>query len=114
MAHLESGMIMLWAGAILDIPTGFALCDGNNGTPDLTDRFIVGAGDSFNPDDMGGSVNHTHTFTGDGHSHTVPIGAGVQPGVGLSATTSSNATTGTTDNGSTLPPYYALAYIMFL
>ncbi len=44
-------MIMLWSGAIVDIPAGWALCDGNNGTPDLRDKFIVGAGATFNPGD---------------------------------------------------------------
>lgn len=36
------GIIVMWGGKLINIPTGWALCDGNNGTPDLTDRFIVG------------------------------------------------------------------------
>lgn len=44
-------IIVFWSGAIADIPAGWALCDGNNGTPDLTDKFIIGAGSSFNPGD---------------------------------------------------------------
>jgi len=43
-------IICLWAGAVIEIPAGWALCDGNNGTPDLRGRFVVGAGGSYNPD----------------------------------------------------------------
>lgn len=45
------GMIMLWYGAVVDIPSGWALCDGTNSTPDLTDCFVIGAGDTYAPDD---------------------------------------------------------------
>lgn len=40
-------IIVLWSGAIVDIPAGWALCDGNNGTPNLQDKFVIGAGDTF-------------------------------------------------------------------
>lgn len=36
------GAIIMWAGAINEIPTGWKLCDGTNGTPDLRSRFVVG------------------------------------------------------------------------
>lgn len=45
------GIIVLWWGAIVDIPAGWALCDGAGGRPDLRDKFIIGAGDNYNPDD---------------------------------------------------------------
>ena len=45
-------IIVIWSGAIVDIPTGWALCDGNNETPDLRDRFVIGAGGSYNPGDV--------------------------------------------------------------
>lgn len=45
------GFILLWHGAVVDIPPGWALCDGNNGTPDLRDRFVIGAGSTYNPYD---------------------------------------------------------------
>jgi hypothetical protein len=41
---LESGTILMWSGAINDLPDGMVLCNGNGGTPDLRDRFIIGAG----------------------------------------------------------------------
>lgn len=45
------GIIVLWGGAIVDIPAGWALCDGNGGRPDLRDKFVIGAGNAYNPDD---------------------------------------------------------------
>jgi len=44
-------IIVIWSGAIVDIPAGWALCDSNNGTPNLTDKFVIGAGTTFNPGD---------------------------------------------------------------
>ncbi len=65
------GLICFWNGAIADIPAGWALCDGTQGTPDLRDRFVVGAkqDDGGVPKSnitgsllqTGGSVDHTHT-----------------------------------------------------
>jgi len=107
-----SGIIAIWSGSIVAIPTGWVICDGNNGTPDLRNRFVVGAGDTYAVDANGGAVNHNHTFTGDGHSHDLAVGVGVFTGVGFAANTTTNAASGTTDNGSSLPPYYALAFIM--
>lgn len=111
-----TGLICLWSGAIVDIPAGWVLCDGNFGTPDLTDRFVVGAGDSYAVDDIGGSDQHNHDFTGDGHSHGIPVALSATPPpvvMTLSVPgTNIAAATGTTDNATELPPYYALAYIM--
>jgi len=45
------GIVCLWGGAIIDIPAGWLLCDGNNGTPDLRDKFVIGAGNTYNPND---------------------------------------------------------------
>lgn len=45
------GLICIWCGAIVDIPAGWQLCDGTNGTPDLRDKFIIGAGNTYSPDD---------------------------------------------------------------
>ena len=110
MANLQ-GIIVAWSGAIVDIPAGWVLCNGTGGTPDLRDRFIIGAGTTYDPDDTGGAVNHEHTFTGDGHAHGIPVGSGIQVGAGRASVTSTDPATGTTDNGSSLPPYYALAFI---
>jgi microcystin-dependent protein len=75
-----TGMIMLWSGATDAVPAGWSLCDGTGSTPDLRDRFVVGAGNSYDVNATGGSkdaiaVSHTHTgstnATGN-HSHTIP------------------------------------------
>ena len=77
------GGIIMWSGTVAAIPAGWALCDGSNSTPDLRNRFVIGAGSSYNPDATGGSadavvVAHTHTATSNstssvtdpGHAHT--------------------------------------------
>lgn len=80
---IPAGIIMLWSGSSASIPTGWALCTGSNGTPDLRNRFVVGAGAVYSVDNTGGSTDttvpsHTHsvsatsTFTGAalaGHTH---------------------------------------------
>lgn len=113
---LPTGMILLWSGAIGSIPSGYYLCDGNNGTPDLRDRFVVGAGNTYAVNATGGStdaivVAHTHTATSTstvtdpGHNHTYdgirqssPFNAG---GNAVFAP-NPNATTGTSTTGITV------------
>lgn len=94
-----SGIISLWSGSIASIPTGWALCNGSNGTPDLRNRFIVGAGSTYAVAATGGSadaivVAHTHTATStdSGHVHGLRYQAtgAVPSGVGLSVTAASN------------------------
>ncbi|WP_136464956.1 hypothetical protein [Flagellimonas onchidii] len=55
------GMITMWSGAISDIPKGWALCDGSNGTPNLRDRFLVGAGGEYAVGQLGGKKEVTLT-----------------------------------------------------
>jgi microcystin-dependent protein len=79
---MPSGGIIMWSGSTTNIPTGWTLCDGTNGAPDLRDRFIAGAGGEYNTNDTGGedsvtltesempSHNHSGTTTTNGeHSH---------------------------------------------
>ena len=137
-ATFVSGMILLWSGSIATIPSGWLICDGTNGTPDLRDRFVVGAGSTYAVAATGGSANavvvsHTHTasVTDPGHAHTYtrPNAQSVQSGsatpcyINSTTATTSTATTGISVSNSTegvsgtnanLPPYYALAYIMKL
>jgi hypothetical protein len=136
-----TGMIILWSGSIASIPSGFALCDGTSGTPDLRDRFIVGAGSTYAVDATGGSADatlptHTHTATSTvtdpGHNHQFEIRNQIANGnfaytstaasiVGTGTTTTettgitvatTNDNAGTSGTNANLPPYYALAYIM--
>ena len=69
---VPDGTIVPWYGNIAEIPEGWYLCNGANGTPDLRDRFIVGAGSSYQLGDVGGlnevmlaaneQPNHYHFF----------------------------------------------------
>lgn len=108
------GMIILWYGAIVDIPNLWQLCDGSNGSPDLRDRFVLGAGLTYNPDDNGGNVNHNHYFFGDTHVHSFGTGTDVLGGPIRDRHVRWNFAHGTTDNANGLPPYHALAYLMRL
>ena len=66
------GMIIIWSGNTGDIPTGFKLCDGTFGTPNLTDRFVVGAGAAYSPGSAGG--NNSQTLSVDqipSHDHSL-------------------------------------------
>lgn len=136
-----SGGIILWSGSVATIPSGWVLCNGSNSTPDLRDRFIVGAGSTYAVNATGGSANaivvsHTHTATSTvsdpGHSHTYLentgseyVGTGVGRNdvwndqirnTGFSSTgitvATTNSTEGSSGTGANLPPYYALCYIM--
>ncbi|MDY0192622.1 MAG: hypothetical protein RBR93_03760, partial [Aliarcobacter butzleri] len=85
---IPKGIISMWSGAIIDIPAGWKLCNGQDGTPDLRDKFIVGAGTSYNVGVTGGNkdaiivahshiqASHTHTAseTSEGaHAHSISI-----------------------------------------
>lgn len=93
---IASGVIVAWSGLLKDIPKGWVLCDGKNHTPDLQDKFIVGANINDNDDPkgiartkitgellpQGGSATHNHGgVTGShvltinempAHSHSIP------------------------------------------
>lgn len=118
------GSILMWSGAANNIPDKWALCDGENGTPDLRGRFIVGAGGSYEVGATGGleSVvlttsqipSHRHSIEG-----TVSSGGGSNAGPGNGASSSYSMTfntdyTGGGNSHENRPPYYALCYIMYL
>ena len=141
---VPSGGILMWSGSVVSIPSGFNLCDGTNGTPDLRNRFIVGAGSTYAPNALGGSndaivPSHSHsatsTVTDPGHTHTVTAVSFANGGSGGATQTNSyyngaygtinNATTGVTvattitstgvsATNANMPAYLALAYIMKL
>ena len=126
-----SGGIIIWSGSSASIPSGWLLCDGSSSTPDLRNRFVVGATSTYAVGATGGSadaivVSHTHTatVTDPGHFHTsaafsgtnVNGNPGIQVGTGTTSTattgiTVANSTTGSSGTNANLPPYYALCYI---
>lgn len=76
-AGVPTGGIIMWSGTVADIPAGWALCDGSNGTPNLRDKFIVGAGSGYAVGATGGEVAHILTVNEmPSHNHTITDGAG--------------------------------------
>lgn len=152
---VPSGGIIMWSGTLADIPGGWALCDGSNGTLDLRDQFVRGAAAGSDPGGTGGALNHVHqvsatTDAAGAHSHVTNWGEGsgtwvVTKTFGTTTTSGSTETMmgfdGTYDNGqppnsyqafntsaapnhshivtqasssqsASLPPYFALAFIV--
>ena len=133
-----TGGIIIWSGAIGAVPSGWYICDGTNGTPDLRNRFIVGAGSTYSVGGNGGSadaitVTHTHTatsvvtdpthqhlgFGSSGATAQAGSGGGIGGAAGVLNTAAStgitvattNANAGVSGTNANLPPYWALAYI---
>ena len=133
---IPSGGIIMWSGTIATIPSGWALCDGNNGTPNLTNKFVVcaaddsGSGVTFNadtgvesgdyaPGDTGGSTAHqltenempSHVHTGQ-HAQNMrgPDDGGIR--YTPNGTNVAMNAAGGDKYHENRPPYYALAYIM--
>jgi hypothetical protein len=88
---VPAGMIMIWSGLLTALPVGWKLCDGSNGTPNLKDKFVIGAGGNYAKDATGGKTaitevprhshgagtlaigaagGHTHTISPSSHTHT--------------------------------------------
>jgi microcystin-dependent protein len=125
------GGIIMWSGDSGNLPGGWALCDGGNSTPDLRNRFIVGAGASYGVGATGGADTVTLTG-GQMPSHNHNNGEyGVllhRDGAGRWTSKDTDTTVGEPDlihnadiqpaGGNQAhenrPPYYALAYIMKL
>lgn len=110
----EIGVVTVWQGAIVDIPSGWVLCDGNNGTPDLRNRMVVGSTSTYAQRQSGGVTQHPHDFTADGHTHYYPPGPSIEAGPGYDELLDTRNLTGSTENTANQPPYYSLAYIMFI
>lgn len=137
---IPAGIITMWSGSIATIPSGWLLCNGANGTPNLTDRFVIGAGNSYGVGYVGGSkdsivVAHSHsawTDTQGAHTHGLKSRVIYQAGGGNRAVDPTSGTdiistteaagahahnvgvgaSGEDGANRNLPPYYALAYIM--
>ena len=120
----EIGNIMMWRGSIASIPANWALCNGQTvagvSTPDLQDRFIVGAGNSYTPAEVGGTSQvsltidqipvHSHTYIH--HDSNCAAGGCGTPCRGDIAHEEQTGGTGGGQPHENRPPYFALAYIM--
>lgn len=93
-AAIPAGVILLWSGSIASIPSGWALCNGSNGTPDLRDRFVVGAGSTYAVAATGGSATSTLT-TNELPAHTHTLSASGTTSAGGDHTHTFSGTTGT-------------------
>jgi hypothetical protein len=74
---LPNGAIIMWSGSVSNIPDGWSLCDGTVGTPDLRNKFIIGAGSGLgylSPATTGGSQSASGaTTSAGGHSHGITV-----------------------------------------
>lgn len=129
---IPKGIIVAWNGTVP--PIGWALCDGNNGTPNLKEKFIMGFGPTKLFGSTGGEAahvltisempSHNHNLSGnaddEGYCKTLPCGMQLSDRSTNDRTYNpNNAMTTITPTGgnqahNTLPPYYVLAYIIKL
>ena len=123
---VPTGMIMMWSGAVNAIPSGYVLCDGTNNTPNLRDRFVVGAGSTYAVGNTGGAASvqlslaempqHSHSYedkfvdTTTANRIDIDYNANTynQDGVRTLATSAE----GGNQSHENRPPYYALCYVM--
>ena len=129
------GCIILWSGKQNEIPGGWHLCDGSEGTPDLRDRFVVGAGREYAVNDKGGEKTHQlrtnempshyHEYVGDDQLAGIESGCSTalrRTSTGYDAASSlggswyshvyATSLVGSDSPHENRPPYYALCYIM--
>lgn len=128
---VPKGAILMWSGLVVNIPAGYGLCDGTQGTPDLRGKFVMGAGDigfANQPKDTGGSAR---TSMDGAHTHTINNASAGTPGVTtgpVQAGTGATVVTGVTappahthtanqvgdHDHAALPPFMALCFIQKL
>lgn len=125
---LPTGCIVMWSGAADNVPEGFALCNGENGTPDLRDRFVVGAGNTYEVGAAGGEAEHT--LNEKEMPRTLTLNSAVYGSTGTNFGSFANSTSSSAKSiyssgfislrnaenkpFSIIPPYYALCFIMKL
>lgn len=130
---IPTGLICMWSGSSSNIPNEWALCDGSNNTPDLRDKFVLGAGNNYTVGAIGGEKEVTLTIAQmPSHSHDIKIKdssyyylmfhSASSNSSSFSALSSSrnqsnviwNTNTGNDKPHNNMPPYYALCFIMKL
>ncbi len=117
---VPKGGIIIWSGAANEIPDGWVLCDGNNGTPDLRGRFVLGAvestGATYSAGNTGGEESHTLTIAEmPRHNHSLSYASNGAGGGGAGPNNSGTIYTsyeGGNQAHNNMPPYYTLCFIM--
>jgi len=124
---MAANSVMLFSGASSTIPSDWQACDGTNSTPNLKNKFIVGAGDTYAVNATGGRKtiaghrltiaqmpSHNHSYNTNSSAQTV-VGGRAQPGNNMqdatSQTTGSKGGGAAHNHGDNRPPYHALFYI---
>lgn len=116
---VPAGIIVMWSGAVSAVPSGWVICDGNNSTPNLTDRFVIHAdadsGGTNDVGDTGGSQTMAHTHTIPNNAQQTDVGwdgDGVGSKYYTTITHNHGGTSGAASASDNRPAFYALAYIM--
>ena len=123
---LPTGLIAMWHGLIANIPTGWLLCNGSNGTPDLRAKFVRGAPNGVEAGDTGGEDTHTLSeaeLPSHSHSYESYVATSesterqsVQSQAGAYAEelkqSRTSGATGSGDAHENRPAYYQILYIM--
>lgn len=110
---IPRGMIAWWSGAINEIPSTWRLCDGTRFTPDLRNFFQIGAGDTYAPNQIGGSIMHTHIDSIFLRRHNIIPAGDILAGVGFGTRLETGIGGMETDPSDVRPPYHALSLIMY-
>src|SRR5262245_41647431 len=107
---IPAGVIVMWSGSLVSIPTGWKLCDGSGGTPDLTDKFVRGAPPAVDPGSTGGANTHSHSM-----GPMTPASAVVTVDVTVptvNVATDLHNHQDFSDVQDNIPEYFTVAYIM--
>ena len=101
-------MVTMWSGQVANVPKGWVACDGQNGTPDLRDKFIVAAG---NQAPAGSTTRGTIGPFGDATNGSIDVTTTSRCTGGDSGCRSHNYVTDVTYTAAP-NPYYAILFIM--
>ena len=113
-----TGTIKAFYGIPANVPAGWHLCDGTNGTPDFRNKFVVGAGSVYDVGETGGSGIHNHIGSFESHQHRLALYPNVATGADKYASpypnTEVKAGTISTMTSSHIPPFIGLYWIIKL